>query len=678
MKTLQQAAAGAGVTQVPMPDQTRSNAAAGHYRPDIDGLRALAILPVVFYHYRVAGFSGGFVGVDVFFVISGFLITSLIHGEMQAGRFSIAQFYERRVRRIFPALFALLLAATVAAYFILFPTDFARYARTLMATAAFGSNFEFWKEAGYFDAAADQKPLLHLWSIAVEEQFYLIFPLVLWACAKISHLRLRLVLGGILIASFALSVWGVANAQAATFYLLPTRAWELMVGALLAVGALPDIRMHWLREALALAGLALLAFAVFGFTPQTPFPGAAALAPCVGAALLIYSGKGGSRVGDVLSLRPLVFIGLISYSLYLVHWPLFVFTRYVVYRPLHPVEICALLAISFALATLSWRFIERPFRAGRFTISKRALFGGAVALMAGTAACAAVVFVSNGLPQRLNPRVRMILAEEQDHEPRIQRCFGLTAKDVEAGKLCRIGSNAAQAPTFLLWGDSHADAFLPAVSNVADRQGRKGLFAGTDSCAPLLGVARSDAGKCKKFNDAVIKLALSPSIREVILDARWAKSAEGTSYGDEPKGHVVMRDADGQASTQAATNRMFLRGLSRTVSTLRKAGKKVILVGSVPEIGYPVPAVMARRSLAGKHSPLVQALSVYMARQHFVFYAFDEMQRDYGAKIIYPHKVLCETGSCRVAVNGKPLYRDEHHLSVFGAMQLTPILAGVF
>jgi peptidoglycan/LPS O-acetylase OafA/YrhL len=645
-----------------------------HYRPEIDGLRALAILPVVLFHYRLAPFRGGFVGVDVFFVISGYLITALIHGEMCKGRFSIARFYERRVRRIFPALFAMLAVVSIAAAFILFPFDFARYARSLLATAVFGSNFEFWNEAGYFDVASDQKPLLHLWSIAVEEQFYLLFPAILLLCGRGSRAWLLASVGAIFAASFALGVWGVVHAPAATFYLLPGRAWELMLGALIALGAVPPIPQRWLRESLAAGGIGLILFATLAFNSQMPFPGPAALVPCLGAALVIWATDAGATfTGNALSQRPIVFVGLISYSLYLWHWPLYVLAKYVLFRGLSPVETAAAIAASFALAALSWRFVERPFRR-RSGIARAKLFFWAVGAMAATAASAAFVVAANGLPERLRPDVRSILAEEEDHEPRFDRCFGLNSRNVREGRLCRIGSGS-QTPSFILWGDSHADAILPAVDDVASHEGRIGLFAGARSCAPLLGVTKPSAPDCRAFNDEVVKLAMSHEITEVILEARWAKNAEGTSYGVEPQGDTVLVDDKSQSGDAADNHAVFERGLVRTVQTLVDAGKKVIVVASVPEIGWPVPAVLARLKLANESRNMAPAVATYFERQRFVMDVLARLKAIHGVSVIYPHEVLCAGGSCEVARDGIPLYRDEHHLSVYGARLLDPLLA---
>ena len=652
------------------------NGRAGHallYRPEIDGLRALAILPVVLFHYGLGPFHGGFVGVDVFFVISGYLITALVHGEMEDGRFAIANFYERRVRRIFPALFAMLAVVSVAAGVILFPYDLVRYAKSLLATAGFASNFEFWSEAGYFDVAGASKPLLHLWSIAVEEQFYLLFPLVLLAFRRTSWLRGAVT--AIFAASFALGIWGVVHAPSATFYLLPARAWELMLGALLALGALRPVTNRFVAEALAASGILLIAVAVFAFNSEMPFPGPAALVPCAGAALVIYATNASETwTGKALSLPPVVFIGLISYSLYLWHWPVFVLAHYLAFRNLTTLESTGLFALSFALAVASWRFVEKPFRARSFRVSRRTLLAGAVGAMAGTAACAMFAVSADGFPERLQPDVRAILAEESDHEPRIDRCFGLNAQDLRENKLCRIGSGAA-VPSYLLWGDSHADAIMPAVEDVASQRGRVGLFAGAASCPPLLGVDRLDVPGCREFNDQALKIALRRNISEVILEARWGKDAEGSSYGSEPHGRITFVDAESTGAPEANNRAVFARGLERTVSALVRAGKKVVIVAAVPEVGWAVPPVLARLRFAKNYGTPSIAKSLYLQRQRFVMDELAHLKAIYGVTVVYPDRILCPGDTCKVALNGLPIYRDEHHLTVKGAKQLEPLFA---
>jgi hypothetical protein len=452
--------------------------------------------------------------------------------------------------------------------------------------------------------------------------------------------------------------------------------WELMLGALLALRLFSIPAAARLHDFAATAGLALIGYSVFHYSPLTPFPGAAALVPCLGTALIIAAGEG-AAVNRALCFKPIVFVGLISYSLYLWHWPVYVFARAALFRGPTPLETAILTALSFALAVLSWRFVERPFRSGTLGWRRPVLFRGAGIAMSATAACAALLVFGHGWPQRFSPAIRTILAGASDHEPRISECFGLTADDVRKGRLCPIGAKVQQA-SFLLWGDSHADALIPAVQSIARREGRGGLFAGTDSCPPLLGVKRADTAKCAAFNDAVGEIATSKSIREVILEARWAKNAEGSSFGQEPAGRVRLYDDISPGRTERETRDVFYRGLDRTVRLLTRAGKKVILVASVPEVGFPVPAYLARAKMADPDAKLTTSAAVYGERQKFVLWAFAQMHKRYNTEIVYPDRVLCRGGTCQVALKGRPLYRDAHHLTTFGAKQLMPLLAAVF
>ncbi len=292
------------LASTPSTTLPRTNTTA-FYRADIDGLRAVAVIPVVLFHAGARWFSGGYVGVDVFFVISGYLITTILVQDFSAGRYSIARFYERRIRRIFPALFVVVLCSSVVGHLLLLPEDLKAFAKSVVATTLFVSNIVFWGESGYFDGPAEMKPLLHTWSLAVEEQYYIAFPIVLFLLYRFASPRIAswvIALGALL--SFGLSVWGVHNAPVATFYLLPTRAWELLVGSLLAVGLVPLFRSRAVAEIAAAFGIALILFAVFTFDHDTPFPGLNALAPCIGAALLIQSGRNGfiPAIGRALSM----------------------------------------------------------------------------------------------------------------------------------------------------------------------------------------------------------------------------------------------------------------------------------------------------------------------------------------------------------------------------------------
>ena len=446
------------------------------YRADIDGLRAVAVVPVVLYHAHVPGFSGGFTGVDIFFVISGFLITSIIAGEIGQDRFSIINFYERRIRRIFPALFAVLFVSCLLAIWLLLPGQFETFAKSVAATTLFVSNILFWTETGYFAAPASGNPLLHTWSLAVEEQFYVVFPLLLLLIHRWFGGRWLIWLVPLALASFALSLWGVVHKPSATFYLAPTRAWELLIGSLLALGVFAPTRHSMLAELLSLTGLALIAWSVFGLSSEDPFPGANALFPCVGAALIIYAGQGAQTViGRALGSPIPVFIGLISYSLYLWHWPLLVFGRMWAVYELNALQTGAVVGFSFLAAFLSWKYIEAPFRKKDAVFARRGLFVAAGAATALFLAFGAYGFASNGWPSRVSDKAVQIAGYTESHNPRRLECLLFPGNVVE--EPCVYGADTE--PRYAVWGDSHADSTIHAIGQAAAEQGQSVLFLGS-------------------------------------------------------------------------------------------------------------------------------------------------------------------------------------------------------
>ena len=527
-----------------MTDPVASDYRRVEYRPDIDGLRAIAVGAVLLFHADVTGFSGGFVGVDVFFVISGFLITRIILTELDRQTFSLKAFYERRVRRIFPALFAMMLVCLAAGARVLLPTDLHSVGISAIATTVFSSNFYFWQHSGYFAAPAELHLLLHTWSLAVEEQFYILYPVVFAVLYRTGRRRVNAVVLGGLCVSLAASVWAVGVAPTAAFYLAPTRAWELLVGAVLALGIVPQVRGRGAREFLAGAGMLLIGYAVLRFSDSTPFPGLAAVVPCVGSALVIHAGaRGSSRASAFLGCKPLVFGGLISYPLYLWHWPILALCRHY-YGVDLPLEITAVAyVITFLVAIISWRFIERPFRERR-ALSRIVVFRVAGAMMIVTAVAGGVVAATAGRIPRYGENL-VVDTAASEAVWRSRQCMELSLQEVSAGRLCLIGDDIA-ATSFLLWGDSHAWALRPAVEEASTRMGRSGLFAGWSACIPLIGVERTryDGGReCREFNDAMLELARSSrSLHTVIMVGRWALSAEGHRYKSERGATVFIAD----------------------------------------------------------------------------------------------------------------------------------------
>ena len=358
------------------------------YRPEIDGLRAIAVAAVILFHAGFALFGGGFVGVDVFFVISGFLITSIIVEELKTGRFSVVRFYERRARRILPALFTVMAACVPFAYSLLSPDDLKDFAQSLAAICLFASNVLFWGESGYFDTQAELKPLLHTWSLAVEEQFYVVFPLLLLAVWRLGRKFLLALIGVIAVVSLVTSVDEVRNFPSAAFYLLPSRAWQLLVGALASLvadrwpsAALRQPAVRLASEAFGWGGMAMIVMALFLFDEQTPFPGLNAALPTVGTVLVLLGASDRTSVGRMLAWRPLVGLGLISYSAYLWHQPLFAFTKHALLADLPTDLAIVLCAVTIVLACLSWRYVEQPFR-DRSLISRGMVFALSAAGMA--------------------------------------------------------------------------------------------------------------------------------------------------------------------------------------------------------------------------------------------------------------------------------------------------------
>jgi peptidoglycan/LPS O-acetylase OafA/YrhL len=647
------------------------------YRPDIDGLRAVAVLPVVLYHYRVPGFSGGFIGVDVFFVISGYLITSLIWAEMQAGHFSIAGFYERRARRILPALFAMIAGCFVAGVFLLFPRDLIAFAKSAIAAIFFVANFHFLQTAGYFDAAADVKPLLHTWSLAVEEQYYVLFPALLFALRARGRMTLLGLVSAIAVISFALSVWAVRYHPVGAFYLAPYRFWELMLGALIAVGGVAAPRAHFVREALLVIGIALIAWPIFTYTQTTPFPGLAAVPPCLGAALVIFAGgENDTLTVRMLSSRPFVGLGLVSYSFYLWHWPVFVFAQYR-FGAIGAVATAALIALSLALAVVSWRYVERPFRQrnGWFD-RKRLIVSMSSAAIAG-AAFAGVMQIAKGLPDRYPPDIRAILAAANDIDKIRGHCF--QAMEADPGKLplCRFGVSG-KAPTVAIWGDSHSSALVPAMDDATRAAGRSGILLGRSRCPPMLDIMLTDAPNdlCARFNAGALRVLADPAIRTVVLTARWAIYERGTGYGHDSQETRAMVDLSHRVSGEDQRV-LFAALLERTIRALLAVHKQVVLVGPIPEALVSLPDTLARAKLYRLSAMPTLPRDDYVARNSDVVAAMTDLAQRYPIQIADPAKVFCDAQSCAYARDGQSLYTDHDHLSVFGAHTVAPMFKGM-
>lgn len=655
------------------------------YRNDIDSLRALAVMLVVLFHAGFGVVSGGFVGVDIFFVISGYLITAIITRDIDAGHFSLVDFYHRRLRRIFPAFIVVALFTLVVSWLLLMPADFRSFGKSLFGTAAYTSNIVFWREAGYFDLSKWSKPLLHTWSLAVEEQFYLFFPVAMMLVARFMKAQLALLIG----AFFLLSLLGniilvEGNRQAFAFYMLPTRAWELLLGSMLALRIYPDIQKRGVQNGLSLLGLAAMLYGGFSLTSSSSFPGFNALIPTLGAALFIYAGlvSGEAAWGSrLLSNKITVFTGKISYSLYLWHWPLIVFSKYALDRDLMQVEKIVIVAVSFAAGILSWKFIEQPFR-HRVVLKKRRnffVFCGLMSLF--LIFMGLMIMDQDGLPQRFGKDFFKISEAGRNFNPLRDTCYHRGEfPSVDMLEQCALGiKEKTRGFDFILWGDSHADSFAPMVDQVMATQGFRGVEITGTACPPLMGAEIDVEGpvfmnqskdkfkKCAAFNREVYDfIARNEGIRTVVLSARWGYYTKNVSINrEEEDQNIYIFDAkDGHFSAENS-QRVFRESLQRTVKSLHALGKRVVIIGPVPESTQNIPSCLAKEIILKRGSCTPLRLADFMSRQDFVLSAFSSLE---DATVFYPHVTQCGGGTCMILKDGYPLYYDDDHLSIHGAL----------
>lgn len=643
------------------------------YRPDIDGLRAMAILGVLIYHLDPQMLPGGFVGVDVFFVISGFLISALIDRDLKSGTFSIARFYERRIRRIIPALFAMICAVLAASWILLLPADLVALGKSVRYAVMALPNIHFQRITDdYFNESVSQVPLLHTWSLGVEEQFYLAFPLLLWAfyrCIKSRTTRL-IPLSLIFLASLAASARMVPLDPTRAFYLLPFRAWEMLLGTLLALGGLPALR-GWMQNVAGVAGMGLIVGSMLFFDGSIPFPGLSALLPCSGAALLIWSGiQSGAWTCRFLTLKPMVFVGLISYSLYLWHWPLIALVKYS--SAYSGIAVPGVFAVSLALGYLSWRWIERPFRNPQLGSRARvfALWGTASIVLLGSDFW---IGRNEGFASRFSPQVVRLLSFKEKPP------YWTESRTDRSPHNVRVFGASGVAPTFALWGDSHGTALLPGLEAAARAEGKSFRKYGLGALAPIAGVVQAsdrDALANLEYSQAVLdQLLADQSIRTVILHARWSLYNKGQNELGKTQGAPLR----GQSSaTPEALESFYAARIRETVDKLLAAGKRVVLIYPIPEIGLNVPDYLAKRALAGE--PVVSTLpdDSFGIRGDSVLKLLDSLGPDERIVRVRPHEKLIRDGRVTVLVDGQSLFMDDDHLSTAGALYLKDTLSGIF
>ena len=643
------------------------------YRADIDGLRAVAVLGVIAFHTGLGFLPGGYLGVDVFFVISGFLITRIVAREVESGTFSFADFYARRVRRILPALLFVIVATLPFALLYLLPNDLEGMAQSILATLFFVSNFWFYIETDYFSGAAELKPFIHTWSLAIEEQFYLFFPLLFLLASRFGR-RTVIVLPAVLgMASLVAAEVAVRVDASAAFYFTFFRIWEFVAGILLALTRweAPARLAPWS----GLFGLALVLGSMVLFEADSPVPGLLRVVPVLGAVLLLADGHRGP-VSRILSWRPMVAVGLVSYSTYLWHQPIFAFARLRLPGEPDAPTFAALTVLTLALGYLSWRFVEQPFR-HRATVPTRRFAGIATALVAPLLLVAAYVDREAGLPSRLPPEYRAVLMGSDPYPPRILACSKIDEEPAPAGTAprCVLNGNGS-GPMVHLLGDSHAGALGEAlVRRLASVDGQVLLtFAG--GCVPLdIDVVAHKPVRCARFRDRVAALLETddPNVRTVVIAARWAHYFADYTLKDE-HGNVGDKVPLASRSRSDATSvrRDAREQLETIIDGQIERGRRVVLVYPVPDQIDHVPrkilGLMARGEKAGR--PVSQPTRMIEDHAAPAVSLLDAIADRPGLSRVRPADLLCDTfaaAACAAEADGLPLYWDDDHLNVRGA-----------
>jgi peptidoglycan/LPS O-acetylase OafA/YrhL len=617
------------------------------YRADIDGLRALAVIPVLLYHAGVPGFPGGFVGVDIFFVISGYLICGMIDGDIREGAFSLSNFYKRRMLRILPALFVMFFVTSALAYLYCLPVELEDYSKSLASAAGSVSNVYFAATAGYFDAPAETKPLLHTWSLGVEEQFYLVVPLLMLLAYRVVPKHARLVFAAVAALSFAAAFAVSYRNTTFVFYLTPFRAWELALGALLSIKFIPAPATEFGRNACGSVGMLLLCGAIFLGSSSAPLLLMTALAS-IGATLVIASSEGAaSAVGRLLSLRPVVFIGLISYSLYLWHWPLIVFQRTdgLLAGSSGAMTKLTLIAGSIAIAWLSWKFVEMPFRLKARDTSTGMVFGVASAAMTSLAALCGLVLIAGGAPFRFPERVVAIasyLAYDPSQSFRSGRCYLATNRQRLDVETCMKPDG--KRPNYLLVGDSHAAH----------------LWFGLSTSMPEVNLMQATASACR------------PAVERVsVLDSRACPKLMRFVFDD----FLVNKKVD-KVLLAAAWKDEDIPALSDTLETLMSRGLDVVVLGPIVEYDGALPRLLADEIL--RNSP-----SIASAMRTRGIAARDRLLRriitSKGATYLSVYDSVCRDDHCDEFAEGDiPLQFDAGHLTAQGSLEVGRRLAPFF
>lgn len=614
------------------------------------------MLLVLVFHFDLFSIGkGGFLGVDIFFVISGFLITTIIKKQLDQDRFSFKNFYVKRIRRLAPALFVVLFAVMVAGSVLLFPTNLIELSKELVATQFYFSNFYFWQNINYFGLSAESTPLLHTWSLAVEEQFYLFFPVIVFFIYRYLKDYFWHVIAAAAIISFGLNIFFVDSKPEMTFYLMPTRAWELLLGSLIVpLINHPVIKNEKSSELLGYLGIALIILSVIFYTDEIAFPGYYALLPTFGSMFLILSGgKSHSLVDKVFTHSLVVYVGQLSYSLYLVHWPINIFASNIFHEEYSLFLRLCMFGLSFLCSIVLYHFVENPFRKGFLQLQ-----GQRLVVLYSTGLVLTLIFfttvhISRGLPDRFPEDILAIAESVHDQSPDKFECVYENETLDSGNDFCHIGATDRE-PTWLLYGDSHAWSTKDAFDIWLTRNGQAGLFVWLPSCPPVRDTyVYKIEYDCGEFNKKILDyIKLTNNIENIILASTW----------------IYPHNARLTHSSNVKLNReqsieFFDKQFSKTIEYLSSLNKTIYIWEPVPGAKGNVPTRLARATLNADYDhDLEYSLEEYKQRFGFFFNALGK-----NKALIYqsfsPSNVLCIEQKCKVAMGGKPLYTDDAHLS---------------
>ena len=661
------------------------------YRPEIDGLRCIAVLAVVFFHFSVPGFSGGFIGVDIFFVISGFLIGGILWQELTTkGKVSFARFYLRRLRRLAPAFVVMAVITSIFAYYILLPFEFREFGKALISSTVYLSNVLFFRQSGYFDSGADEKVLLHTWSLSVEEQFYIFLPFLILIFTR-HHKALHITLAVISTLSLLACIWFTRSSHTATFFLFPFRAWELLVGVLLAIYG-QKTQENWQHGPVASwAGLALLLGAIGFVQAGDNFPGTQALFPVAGAALVIWNGRDDNPVNRALSSPVLVFIGLISYSLYIWHWPILTLSQYYFDGYRSGIEAACWLLLAVIVATLSWWLVERPVRRAR-NLSGQVLVGSAVVASVGLLSIGSVLYVNDGLPNRFGPIVRAHINATSDFLQDWSRCYISDAGPLEGLEICPIGPEG-QVPEVLIWGDSHLRAFKEGVALAAFEHDKAGLIVWNAGCPPLFGLAKQETASTRQ-EDAQCLVATERlqkaipqlnGIHTALLIGRWTYYAEGQGIGNDAHNKITLSALNGLKNSTDNQSAIFAKAVRDTIAQISNSFESIFVLRQVPEFPQYDSREVARMMAHGRLKPGIELDKItsvlvddLMSRTQDAEKLFQTLQASGNLEILDSWQQMCSPKECLAIMDGRALYFDNNHITNTTALSMRSLFGPVF